>query len=345
MSEKVVNGGTAAVATRAENPFATKRVLEGESLAVEARVGNASVDAARQREQAEVQAMILLAKRFPRDQKAAMDRIINACARPTLAEGAVYTYSRGGTDIQGPSIRLAEAIAQSWGNLQFGIREIEQRAGESTVEAFAWDLETNTRQSKVFQVSHVRHTKQGAKMLTDPRDIYEMVANNGARRVRACILGLIPGDVVDAALAQCDVTLKSSQGEVTPERIKGMLEKFSQFGVTREQIEKRIQRRIDSITPAQLVNLGKVFNSLRDGMSSPADWFEAAVPAEAGTEAKAAAKTGADKLAEKLGVKNVKPTAKAAPAPAEDGGLSEDEKREIEEREADEARKASGKLL
>lgn len=307
--------------TKVGNPMAVATVMKGEDVAATVREGTAVTDVAQARETAEVQSMVVMAKRFPRDQKAAMDRIINACTRPTLAEGAVYTYSRGGTEIQGPSIRLAEAIAQSWGNLQFGIREIEQRAGESTVEAFAWDLETNTRQSKVFQVSHVRHTKQGAKMLTDPRDIYEMVANNGARRVRACILGLIPGDVVDAALAQCDVTLKSAHGEVTPDRIKGMLEKFSQFGVTREQIEKRIQRRIDSITPAQLVNLGKVFNSLRDGMSSPADWFEAAVPAEAGTEAKAAAKTGADKLAEKLGVKNVKPSAKAAPAPAEDGGL------------------------
>ncbi len=77
---------------------------------------------------------------------------------------------------------------------------------QSTVEAFAWDVEeANTRQTKVFQVRHWRHTKQGGYKLTDPRDIYELVANNGARRLRACILGVIPGDVIDAAVA-CNVS-------------------------------------------------------------------------------------------------------------------------------------------
>lgn len=260
---------------KVENPF-------GET-AVATRPGNALVDTATAREQSEVQGMIVLAKKFPRDQKAALDRILNACTRASLAECAVYQYARGGSDVTGPSIRLAEAIAQNWGNLQFGIRELEQRNGESTVEAFAWDLETNVRQSKVFQVSHVRHTKQGSKLLTDPRDIYEMVANQGARRMRSCILSVIPGDVVDAAVDQCDLTLKSAAGEVTPERIKAMLEKFAVFGVTREQIEARIQRRIDTVSAAQLVSLGKVYNSLRDGMSQPQDWFDQK-PAAPGAE-------------------------------------------------------------
>ena len=100
-----------------------------------------------------------------------------------------------------------------------------------------------------------------------------MVANQGARRVRACILGIIPGDVVESAVKQCETTLKS-RAEVTPQRIQGLMEKFSEFGVTKAQLEKRIQRHIDAITPAQLINLGKIYNSLKDGMSSPADWFD-----------------------------------------------------------------------
>lgn len=204
---------------------------------------------------------------------AAMDRILNACTRATLAEGALYAYARGGTTISGPSIRLAEAIAQNWGNLQFGIRELEQRNGESTVEAFAWDIETNTRQVKVFQVPHVRHTRQGQKKLEDPRDIYELVANQGARRLRACILGVVPGDVVESAVNQCEVTL-SVDVDVTPEGIAKLLEKFSEFSITKEQIEKRIQRRIESILPAQVLSLRKIYNSMRDAMSFPSDWFE-----------------------------------------------------------------------
>lgn len=140
---------------------------QNESTALATRQGNAIADASTAREVQEVQAMMTIAKRFPRDEKAALDRIINACTRKGLADSACYQYSRGGTDITGPSIRLAEAIAQNWGNLQFGVRELEQRNGESTVEAFAWDLETNTRQVKTFQVKHERHTRMGAKALTD----------------------------------------------------------------------------------------------------------------------------------------------------------------------------------
>jgi hypothetical protein len=231
-------------------------------------------EATAQREVAEVQAAMLIAKRFPRNQAKATDRIMVACQRPTLAEGALYTYARGGTDITGPSIRLAEAIAQQWGNLEFGIRELDQRFGESTVEAYAWDLETNTREKKVFQVKHIRYTKaKGAYALTDPRDIYEMVANLGARRLRACILGIIPGDVVEAAVDQCEATLKA-KADISPEAVKKMVEVFTAYGVTQEMIEARIQRKLDSITSAQIISLRKVYNSLKDGMSKSADWFD-----------------------------------------------------------------------
>lgn len=223
---------------------------------------------------AEVQASMMLAMKNPRDQRIALDRIINACTRKGLAESAIYQYSRGGTDISGASIRLAEAIAQNWGNVQYGVREIEQRDGESTVQAYAWDMETNVRAECTFQVPHVRYTKKtGAVKLTDPRDIYELVANNGSRRLRRCILEIIPSDVVDTALQQCELTLKAN-ADCSPEAIKKMLKAFGDFGVTKAQIEKRIQRRADTMQPAQMVQLKKIYLSLRDGISTPSDWFE-----------------------------------------------------------------------
>lgn len=276
-----------APAIQGNNPFASAEVAARPT-------SNAMADVEGQRAVAETQAAMLLAKKFPRDQVAAMDRILNACARPSLAEQALYQYSRGGSDITGPSIRMAEAIAQNWGNIQFGIRELEQRNGESTVEAFAWDIETNTRQVKVFQVGHVRHTKKGQYRLEDPRDIYELVANQGARRLRACILGVIPGDVIEAAVKQCEVTM-TARVEVTPELIKSLVEKFGQFGVTKEQLAARIQRHLENITPAQVVQLGKIYNSLKDGMSSAADWFDVAPAADAG-----AGQTKTDAIKDKL---------------------------------------------
>lgn len=122
------------------------------------------------RQAQEVQGAMVIAKRFPRDEVESFNRIMQSCKRKSLAESAMYEYPRGGTKVSGPSIRLAEAMAQNWGNIDFGITELEQKNGESQVMAYAWDLETNTRQVKIFSVPHVRGTKKGNVPLTDPRD-------------------------------------------------------------------------------------------------------------------------------------------------------------------------------
>lgn len=233
-----------------------------------------------QRAVAEVQAAVLMAKRFPRDQVQAMDRILNAFTRPTLAEVSQYQYSKGGTDVSGPSIRSAEAIAQQWGNIDFGFRELSRGVGQdgvpfSEVEAYAWDMETLTRKPLQFIVRHWRDTKKGGYPLKEEREVYELVANQAQRRVRACLLSIIPGDVTEAAMKQADLTLKTT-ADTSPEAMAKMVEAFTAFGVTKEQIETRIQRRIDAIQPAQVVSLKKIYVSLRDGMSSAQDWFDVA---------------------------------------------------------------------
>lgn len=271
--------------------------LEGTVVSRPASGALAQTD--QQRAVAEVQAAMMIARANPRDQKAAIDRILIACQRQRLAEAAVYSYSRGGSEISGPSIRLAEALAQNWGNIQFGIREIEQRGGDSTVQAFAWDVETNVKREMVFTVPHVRHTKKGSYKLDDPRDIYEMVANNGARRLRACILAVIPGDVTDMAVEQCEETMRA-RADVSPEGVQKIVAAFEALGVTQHQLEARIQRRIDSIQPGQVVGLKKIYASLRDGMSQIADWFEPVdvgegEPAKGNAGAKAALKKATSK--------------------------------------------------
>ena len=263
---------------------------------------------------AEVQAALFIARTNPRDQKRAMDRILNACCRPSLAESAIYAYARGGSSITGPSIRLAEAVAQQWGNMQFGIRELSNQGGKSEVQAFAWDVETNTRREITFTVPHIRHTKKGSYKLEDPRDIYELVANQGARRLRACILAVVPGDVVEAAVNQCQITLQSHT-DVTAEGIKKLIEAFELMGVTKSQIEKFCQCRAEAIKPAQIVRLRSIYTSLRDGMSSPSDWFE---PVE--TQAPAAIEAKAEpSLKDKIKARKAKAVAETVEAkPAEE---------------------------
>lgn len=231
------------------------------------------------RQAQEVQAAMVIAKRFPRDEYDAYNRIMKACERPLLAENAMYEYPRGATKVTGPSIRLAEAMAQSWGNIDFGIMELDQKNGESTVMAYAWDLETNTRQTKVFQVKHERKAKGRINKLDDPRDIYEMVASQGARRMRACILGVIPGDVVDAAVEKCKETIKKGNKEPLEDRVKKMITVFdNEFKVNKDALEKYIGCVADAFTENDVIRLKNVYRSLRDGMAKREDYFEIQKP-------------------------------------------------------------------
>ena len=245
-------------------------------------VGNVNVESVKSREMAEVQSQIFLAKQFPRDEVQAEIKILNACKRKGLAETALYSYPKGkGNLVTGPSIRLAETIAQNWGNINFGIKELEQRNGESTVVAYAWDMESNTRQEKVFQVKHERYANGKMNKLTNPRDIYELVANNGARRLRACILGVIPGDVIDNATKQCEKTLAGSYKEPLKDRLIKALQVFKeQYGITQEMIEERLGHNFESFTEQDYIQLQSIYRSLEDGMAKREDFFNTKLKTE-----------------------------------------------------------------
>jgi hypothetical protein len=254
-----------------ENQFST----QGGAVAQREGIGHKQVQS---REIAETQVKYMMAQQFPRDVIGNMDKILNAFTRPNLAEKSQYQFAKGGSDIVGPSIRAAEAIAQQWGNMEWGFSELYRGIGEagvpfSHVEAYAHDLENRTRRPLKFIVPHWRDTKKGGYKLTDEREIYELMANQAQRRVRACILAIVPGDVTDGAMQQAEVTLRT-KADSSPGAMLKMVEAFAPFGITKEHIEKRIQRRLDTIQPAQVVMLKRVYASLRDDMSSPSDWFE-----------------------------------------------------------------------
>jgi hypothetical protein len=155
-------------------------------------------------------------------------------------------------------------------------------------------------------VRHWRDTKSGGYKLKDERDIYELCANQAQRRLRACILASIPGDVTEAAMNQAETSLKA-KADTSPEAMAKMLEAFAPFGVTKEHVEKRIQRRLDAITPAQVVSLKRIYASLRDDMSTPAEWFDMGEPAVS-----AETTASLDKVRQTAAAKKTTPAAKTA---------------------------------
>lgn len=224
----------------------------------------------------EVQAQVLVARQCPRDEQRAIKRIMDSAKRQSLAENAIYSYPRGGEIVTGASIRTAETIAKYWGNLAYGIKELSQDPNTKTSEvmAYCWDLENNVRAEKVFTVKHRRRTKKGSYWLEDDRDIYELTANMGARRLRACILNVVPSDVVEDFLNECQKTLAGGNDKPLKERIKEMIKAFETLGVTQAQIEKRIGTKADNFIEHNLVTLRGIYKAIKDNFAKIDDYFE-----------------------------------------------------------------------
>ena len=254
---------------------------------------------------AETQAAMVVAKAHPRDEFRAYTNIIKACQRPSLASSAMYAFRRGGQIVEGPSIRLAEVLARAWGNINYGLRELSRSEGESEIEAFSWDLETNTRVTRQFVVRHIRDKKGGGQKLSEERDIYELTANMGQRRVRACLLELIPGDVVEEAVNQCKSTLAKGDGKPLEDRVRAMIIAFDELGVTKEMIEEYLSHKITAIVPAQLVKLTQIYKSIKDGVAPREEFFNIN------------ANSSVSKLNEKFGKKNKKDEKEDQVAPPE----------------------------
>lgn len=247
--------------------------------------GNALAANAEARVVAEVKAQVMMARQFPRDPGAAVENILRECQRPTLADAAVYTFPRGKETVTGPSIRLAEVMARNWGNNTFGYETLERKPGSgrnpgvSVMRAFAWDLETNTYISRQFEIKHWRSTKSGGYAITDDRDIYELEANMASRRVRACILQMIPGDVTDAAVNACRQTAASGVSAMMADPKKRaalvtkMLKIYGGMGVTQEDLELCLSCKADDWTADHMLRLKEMKVSLEDGTVALGDYF------------------------------------------------------------------------
>lgn len=224
---------------------------------------------------AEAQGKLVIAKRFPRDEVQAYNRVAQACQRKGIAEKAFYSYNRGGGTVSGPTIRFAEELARCWGNIDYGIKELSQDDGKSEMQAYAWDLETNAQSVQNFTNPHIREVGGKAKILTSQRDIYEINANMGARRLRSRILAILPTDLVDMAINECKKTLAGNNDEPLIDRVKKMVVAFDKIGVKQDQLEKRLGRKIDTMTIDDFTDYIGIYNAIKQGESKIAEWFEA----------------------------------------------------------------------
>ena len=223
---------------------------------------------------AEAQGKLVIAKRFPRDEVSAYAKAMEACQRPSMAEKAFYSFPRGNQTVEGPTIRFAEELARCWGNIDYGIKELSQDDGKSEMQAYAWDLETNAQSVQNFTNLHQREVGKKMQVLTSLRDIYENNANMATRRLRSRILAILPSWFVEDCIAECKKTLAGQNDTPLIDRVKKMIIQFAKLGVTQEQIEKRLKKKVDSMNADDFVEYVGIYNAIKQGESKIAEWFE-----------------------------------------------------------------------
>jgi hypothetical protein len=221
---------------------------------------------------AEVQAAVIVAQQNPRDMDRALADMRDACGRMALAERAFYRVPNRG---EGPSVHLARELIRIWGNADYGVRELrrDDAEGESEIQAFAWDQQTNVRSTRSFINPHARMASKARQRLVDLTDIYLSNQNVGARAVRECIMSTLPTWFVEEAVALCRQTLEHGEGEPLHDRVRKATLKYEEIGVVLGQLEEKLGRKADKWTAQDVAQLGVIFQSIGRGETTKDEEF------------------------------------------------------------------------
>lgn len=234
------------------------------------------------REQSEIQAAIISAKRFPRNETSATTKALKSFTRVTMAENAQYKFPRGGSTIVGPSVDCARELARCWGNIRYGIRLVSIDDEYIHIKGWAYDLESNnfTEHEDKFKKQVQRKIDGKATWIntTDERDLRELINRRGAIQVRNCILELLPPDLIEDVCKAANGTLaKKAAGELKTDKdqtLKRMAFGFDRLGVSVDMIERKLGHSLDLITETELTDLNLIYKSISDGNSKREEHFE-----------------------------------------------------------------------
>jgi hypothetical protein len=224
------------------------------------------------REQALVLAAYSVADRRPRSEANAINKLSSSLERFSFAEKARYAYPRGGTTVEGPSVNLAREIARLWGNIQYGIKVIQDDEETRTVSGWAIDLETNSMVANEASFKKLIYRKKEGWIAPDERDLRELTNKHGAIAVRNSLLQLFPRDIIDGALKQAKSTIAKGYKAGALDT-KALISSFKKIGVTGEQIEKYCECPVTSLDADQFAELRGIYESITSGAAKKEEFF------------------------------------------------------------------------
>ena len=212
-------------------------------------------------ERANVDMLVSTAKRYPRDiQKSKREALKIVTLDPDTAAECFFKYERGGKVIQGPSIRLAEIVASTWGNIRAGSRTIQETETTVVAQAFCHDTENNVFIAKEVERKIVN--KDGRRF---NEDIIILTKNaNCSIALRNAVFSVVPRAVINTIY---DEAVKAAIGDIKTlaERVTKALSKFAAMGITQERVLARFKlERVDEFTPAHLEEMFGLYTAVND---------------------------------------------------------------------------------
>ena len=246
--------------------------------------------------QKEIEAAVILAKRFPRNEEAAYQKTLHALENFNFADDAVYSYPRGKTDtgrpnmVEGPSVYLAREIGKFWGNMRYGAMILgESDEGEVPVvlgRAYAWDLETNLFESEDFRVPKLIQRKREGKTVwiaPDERDFREAFNKYGAIATRNCILRAVRNDYVRDFVEKAKAVVEKGVKDDPEKFKKKIIEAFGKLSVSVPMLEELLGHPLAQASPAEIARLREVWKSINDGNSVWTEYVPAKPSTSGGT--------------------------------------------------------------
>src|SRR5574343_491312 len=189
---------------------------------------------------AELDVQVTTAKAYPRDVAQCikdMKSYVEALG-PETAEDLFYVLPApkggDGIPIEGPSVRMAEICASTWGNMRLQAHIVE--TGERTVvaEAVCWDLEKNTAISvQKIRPIYGKYGRYNDNLIAKTALAAQSIA------LRDAVFRILPRPVIDALTSRAKI-LASQSGDVEKKRA-AMFAYFKGLGIEEETILKYLE--------------------------------------------------------------------------------------------------------
>lgn len=230
---------------------------------------------------AELDVQISTAKAYPRNVRRSMDYAIElATMDEATAQSCFYCLPRKDKDgtrkeIRGGSIRLAEIIANSWGNLHAATRIVENDGRHITAEGVAWDLETNVKMAMQNKVSIRFGEKDGKGGYTANGDMQTVLSNAAsAKALRNAIFKVVPKALIDRVLEKAMTFAVGDQKSVNS-KVADLFDKLNKMGISKEKILAYFERAtINDITVEDYKSLIGVGTAIKEGHIKIEDVFK-----------------------------------------------------------------------